>query len=358
MSADTPAAAIQWGSYARQRTVVATVTTLADAVAREGLSAPVITVIGPVVNLREEIAWFDQLPLFGRRVVVTRASAQASGMRDALSALGAEVLELPALRIEPLDRTGLRAAVGRIAEYDWVVVTSQNAVGFLWDALYAEGKDVRALAGCRVACVGRSTSDALLARGLLADVIPQRFVAEAVLETLKARDDVRGRRVLYVAAEGARELLPDGLRQLGCTVDVIRAYRSVSDGTGADVLRDALDAGNVDLVTFASASAVRDIVEAVGARAGGARARDIDRSGDERRGARGGDHLAGRVAAGVDRRAGGDGEEAVRSTPRSTALMAYETKDLSDVVAVLRDLGVLCDSSFFTWVLLALNSGY
>jgi uroporphyrinogen III methyltransferase/synthase len=264
MSPDTPAAAVQWGTYARQRTVVATVTTLADAVAREGLSAPVITVIGPVVDLRAEIAWFDRLPLFGRRVVVTRAAAQAGTLRDALGALGADVLELPALRIEPLDIAALRAAVARISEYDWVVVTSQNAVGFLWEALYAEGKDVRALAGCRIACVGRSTSDALLSRGLLADVMPQRFVAEAVLEKLAERRDVRGTRVLYVAADGAREVLPDGLRALGCTVDVVRAYRTVSDGAEAGALRTALEAGEVDAVTFASASAVRGFVAAVG----------------------------------------------------------------------------------------------
>jgi uroporphyrinogen III methyltransferase/synthase len=264
MSPDTPAAAVQWGTYARQRTVVATVTTLADAAAREGLTAPVITVIGPVVGLRREMAWFDRLPLFGRRVVVTRASAQSAALRDALAALGAEVLELPALRIEPLDTAALRAAVARIAEYDWVVVTSQNAVGFLWEALYAEGKDVRALAGCRVACVGRSTSDALLSRGLLADVMPERFVAEAVLEKLALRPDVRGTRVLYVAADGAREVLPEGLRALDCTVDVVRAYRAVSDGAGAAALRTALEAGEVDVVTFASASAVRGFVEAVG----------------------------------------------------------------------------------------------
>jgi uroporphyrinogen III methyltransferase/synthase len=264
MAADTPAAAIQWGTYGRQQTVVATVATLADAVATSGLSAPVITVIGPVVALRGEIAWFDRLPLFGRRVVVTRASAQAGELRQLLAALGAEVLELPALRIEPLDIAALRAAVARIAEYDWLVVTSQNAVAFLWEALYAEGKDVRALAGSRVACVGRTTSDALLARGVLADVMPEQFVAEAVLEKLAARYDVRGTRVLYVAAEGAREVLPDGLRALGCTVDVVRAYRAVSDGAGADDLRKALDAGTVDLVTFASASSVRGYVEAVG----------------------------------------------------------------------------------------------
>jgi len=264
MAATTPAAAIQWGTYARQRTVVATVATLADEVVRAELSAPVITVIGPVVALRDEIAWFDRLPLFGRRVVVTRASAQAGDLRRLLAAMGAEVLELPALRIEPLDIGALRTAIARIAEYDWLVVTSQNAVSLFWYWLYVEGRDFRALAGCRVACVGQTTSDALLARGLVADVLPERFVSEAVLEKLAERSDVRGTRVLYVAAEGAREVLPDGLRALGCIVDVVRAYRAVSDGAGAEDLRRALEAGEVDLVTFASASSVRGYVEAVG----------------------------------------------------------------------------------------------
>jgi uroporphyrinogen III methyltransferase/synthase len=264
MPPDTPAAAVQWGTYPRQRTVTATVTTLADAVAREGLVAPVITVIGNVVALREEIAWFDRLPLFGRQVVVTRASAQASGLRDALAALGAEVLEVPALRVEPLDDARLREAAARLREYEWVVVTSQNAVAMLWDALRALGLDARALAGCRIACVGKSTAEALLARGLAADVVPARFVAEAVLEALAARDDVRGAPVLYVAAQGARDVLPEGLRALGCTVDVVWAYRTVAERTDAAPLREALARGAVDVVTFASASAVRGFVEAVG----------------------------------------------------------------------------------------------
>jgi uroporphyrinogen III methyltransferase/synthase len=132
MSPDMPAAAIQWGTYARQRTVVATVTTLADAVEREELGPPVITVIGEVVSLREEIAWFDRMPLFDKRVVVTRASAQAGGLRAALTELGAEVLEMPALRVVPLDPEPLRDALDRVAEYDWVMFTSQNAVAFLW----------------------------------------------------------------------------------------------------------------------------------------------------------------------------------------------------------------------------------
>jgi len=149
-------------------------------------------------------------------------------------------------------------------DYRWLVVTSQNAVGFVWGALRAAGLDARALAGVRIACVGKSTSDALLERGLAADVVPSRFVAESVLEALGARDDVRGSRVLYVAAEGARDVLPVGLRRLGCTVDLIPAYRTIAGGEGADALRAALESGRVDAVTFASASAVRGYVEAVG----------------------------------------------------------------------------------------------
>lgn len=264
MSPDTPAAAVQWGTHAKQRTVTATITTIADAVAREGLSAPVITVIGDVVSLRDEIGWFESRPLFGRRIVVTRASAQAGGLRARLAELGAEVLDVPTLRIEPLDPAPLRVALDGIGEYGWLVLTSQNAVAMLWDVLRETGRDARALASIRVACVGRSTADALLQHGIAADVMPARFVAEGVLDSMSARDDVRGAQVLYVAAEGARDVLPDGLRALGCTVDVIRAYRSVSTGEGAAQLRDALLEGTVDLATFASASAVRGYVEAVG----------------------------------------------------------------------------------------------
>ena len=264
MSPDVPAAAIQWGTYARQRTVVATVSTLVDEVGRAALSAPVIIVIGHVVSLREEIAWFDRLPLFGRRVVVTRASAQAAGLRTALAALGADVLELPALRVEPLDAAPLRAALGRISDYEWIVLTSQNAVAECWSALCSMGLDARALAGRRIACVGRSTSEALLAHGIVADVVPARFVAEGVLEALALRNDVRGRRVLYIAAEGARDVLPNGLAAMDCAVDIVRAYRTVSDGTGAESLRVALADESVDAVTFASASAVRGFIDAVG----------------------------------------------------------------------------------------------
>lgn len=264
MPVDTPAAAVQWGTHPRQRTVVATIATLSDAIARAGLTAPVITIIGDVVALRDQIAWFEHRPLFGRRVVVTRASAQAAGVRDALLELGAEVLETPALRIEPLDHARARAVMTRLDQYDWVVFTSQNAVQIAWDVLRANGRDARVFANLHIACIGRATNDSLLAHGLSADVVPARFVAEGLLEALSSRDDMGGRRVLYLAAEGARDVLPDGLRALECDVDVVALYRTQADEAGREALRRAMESGPVDAATFASASAVRGFVDAVG----------------------------------------------------------------------------------------------
>jgi uroporphyrinogen III methyltransferase/synthase len=265
MSSDTPAAAVQWGTHPRQRTVTATVSTLADAIREAGLTAPVITVIGPVVDLRGEIAWFDRRPLFGKRIVVTRAQAQASALTERLAAAGAEVIEMPATRIEPCDLAGLRDALGDIAAFDWIVFTSQNAVQVAWDALRAMGLDARAFAGVKIAAVGPMTADALLQRGLAVDVVPERFVAEGLLDALRSREDVRGARVLYVAGEGARETLERGLIGAGASVERVTAYRSVVDGTDADSLKTRLDRGDVDLATFTSASSVRAFVDLVGA---------------------------------------------------------------------------------------------
>jgi uroporphyrinogen III methyltransferase/synthase len=265
MPAETPAAAVQWGTVPRQRTVEATLGTLPDAVAAAGLTAPVITVIGAVAALRDEIAWFDRRPLFGRRVLVTRARAQSAALADRLRDLGADVLELPATRIEPLDTTGLRRRLTRIGDYEWLVVTSQNAVAALWEALRANGMDARGLSGVQLAAIGPATADALAAHGLAVDVTPERFVAEGLLEALATRDDVHGAKVLYVAAEGARDVLPEGLARLGAEVDVVHAYRSVPDESAVGALRAAVQRGAPELVTFTSASGVQAYVDAVGA---------------------------------------------------------------------------------------------
>lgn len=264
MPGEIPAAAIQWGTRAKQRTVTATLETLADRAAEEGITAPVITVIGYAVVLRDEINWFETRPLFGKRIVVTRAASQAAPLSEKLRELGADVIEMPATRIVRLDLAPLRDSISRLDDYQWLVFTSQNAVAIFWEQLLGAGRDARALAGLKVSAVGPATAGALLEHGVVVDVVPERFVAESLLEKLADREDVRGASVLYVTAEGAREVLPLGLEDLGARVSVIPAYRAINDGAGASRLVAALESGTVDLVTFTSASGVRGYVEAVG----------------------------------------------------------------------------------------------
>jgi uroporphyrinogen III methyltransferase/synthase len=264
MPPEMPAAAIQWGTHPRQRTVVATLDTIASKVEEENIGAPSIIVIGWSVVLRDELNWFEKRPLYGRRIVVTRATQQALALSERLRELGADVIEMPATQIARLDLAPLRSAIARLSSYQWLILTSQNAVSIFWEQLLGEGKDARALAGLKVAAVGPATAGALLEHGITVDVIPKRFVAEGLLEMLRERDDVSDKRVLYVTAEGAREVLPQGLREIGAQLDVIEAYRSIPDGEGAERLARTIESGMLDLATFTSGSAVRGYVDAIG----------------------------------------------------------------------------------------------
>lgn len=265
LSPNTPAAAVQWGTRPEQRTVVATLSTLEERVLEEGLEAPVIFVIGDVVSLRRDIGWFEQRPLFGWRVLVTRAQSPRSTLADELMVAGAEVVEAPATRIELLEPGMLQAAISHLDAYDWLVLTSQNGVDVFWRALRDRGLDARALAALRVAAVGPATAGALLERGIAVDVTPERFVAEGVLDALAKAETMEGRRVLYVAAEGARDVLPNGLAELGARVDVVTAYRSTPDDAGCEAMRSfAAGADERSIAAFTSASAVRAFADAVG----------------------------------------------------------------------------------------------
>ncbi|HET7552114.1 MAG TPA: uroporphyrinogen-III C-methyltransferase [Gemmatimonadaceae bacterium] len=264
MPLETPAAMVEWGTFPRQRTLTATIGTLVDAARREKISAPSITIIGDVVALRDDIRWFDERPLFGKRIIVTRARTQASQLAERLTELGADVIEAPAIRIEALDTAPLRRALGSLGDYEWAVFTSRNAVDIVWGELLALGLDARAFVGTRLVAVGPSTAAALAEHGLVADVIPERFVAEGVVEALRGRSDISGARVLYPQAEGARDVIPNDLRELEAEVVAIPIYRSVPDPDGVRTAREALDSGSVDLVTFTSSSTVRYFVESVG----------------------------------------------------------------------------------------------
>lgn len=264
MPGEVPAAAIQWGTHPRQRTVVATLETIAAKAAEQNVTSPVIIVIGWSVVLRDELSWFERRPLFGKHIVVTRATQQSQALTEKLRDLGADVFEMPAMQIARLDLEPVRAAIGRLSLYDWLIFTSQNGVSIFWEQLLGEGKDARALAGLKVAAVGPATAGALLERGITVDVIPEKFVSEALLEMMRAREDVSGEKVLYITAEGARDVLPEGLEEIGADVAVIEAYRAIPDGEGAERLSRAIEAGRVDLITFTSGSAVRGYIDAVG----------------------------------------------------------------------------------------------
>jgi len=264
MPGEIPAAAIQWATHPRQRTVVATLETIAAKAEEQNITAPVITVIGWSVVLRDELNWFEQRPLFGKRIVVTRATQQAPILSEKLRELGADAIEMPATQIARLDLGPLRNSIDRIGDYNWLIFTSQNAVAIFWEQLLGRGRDSRALAGLKIAAVGPATAGALLEHGITVDVIPHRFVAEGLLEIIRERDDVSGSKVLYITAEGARDVLPSGLRAMGAELAIIEAYRTIPDGEGAATLARAIEAGKVDLATFTSASAVRGYIDAVG----------------------------------------------------------------------------------------------
>jgi len=274
-SPDTPAAAVEWGTYPRQRTVMGTMATLPEIARAANIGAPSIVLVGNVVSLRDELAWFDRRPLSGRCIVVTRARAQASEFAATLERLGAEVLQLPVIRIvPPADPAPLREAAARAETFDWIVFTSVNGVEHFFRELAGMGRDARALGAARVCAIGPATAAEAAKHGIRADLVPDEFVAEAAVEALAAAG-VDGKRILLPRAEIARAVLPDGLRARGAEVVEVVAYRTVQDGAGADEVRRRLDAGEVDLVTFTASSTVRNFASLVGADVGRAKVASI-----------------------------------------------------------------------------------
>ena len=257
LSPETPAALVHWGTTSHQRSLAATLRDLPAEAVAQGFTNPSVIVVGEVVRLRERLNWFERRPLFGRRVVVTRAREQASGLAAGLQELGAEVVEFPTIAIRPEDPALLDTALTALASYDWVVFTSANGVRFFWDRLAARGMDTRALAGNKVAAIGSATAEALAARGLRADFVPPAFVAEEVARGLIAQG-VDGARVLIPRAREAREVLPEDLRRAGAVVDVVPVYVTEPAATNREAVLARLEADELDWVTFGSSSTVRN----------------------------------------------------------------------------------------------------
>ncbi len=267
-SADTPAAVIRWGTKPEQRTLITTVGKAAEDVAKNGIKPPAIFIVGEVVKLRDSLQWFDNLsqrPLFGKRILVTRARSQASKLTAKLEKLGAEVLEAPAISMaDPADNyAALDKAIDHVADYHWLIFTSANGVGRFFARLFKAGKDARALGYAKIAAIGSATAEKLKQYGLVADVIPQEYRAEGVVEALKGKLPPHAK-ILIPRAEEAREVLPDTLREMGAEVEVAPAYRTVCGQVDGEALAADIKAGRIDLVTFTSSSTVKNLVNIIG----------------------------------------------------------------------------------------------
>jgi uroporphyrinogen III methyltransferase / synthase len=255
-SPDTPVALVRWGTTLRQKTVTGTLDTIVAEVEKAGLKAPAVIVVGEVVSLRQTMQWFENRPLMGKKIVVTRAREQASGLVDRLSELGAQCLEYPTIEVTaPDDWQPLDNAIANLPAYDWLVFTSVNGVKYFFKRLFEKGLDVRALGHLRIAVIGPVTKARLAEFGIAADILPDNYRAEAVVIAFSSQP-MQGKKVLLPRASQARAVLPVELEKMGATVDEVTAYITRPVSTGTDELMSSLRAGEIDLITFTSSSTV------------------------------------------------------------------------------------------------------
>jgi uroporphyrinogen III methyltransferase/synthase len=262
----TPAAIIRWGTRAAQQTVVGTLADIVDKAKAANLEPPTVIVVGDVVGLRPQLNWFEQRPLFGKRILMTRAKEQAGELAVRLASYGAEPVEAPTIRIvAPVDWGPVDQAIRALDTYRWVIFTSVNGVTKFMTRLETHGVDSRCLAGKRICCIGPRTAQELETFGVRADVVPTNYQAEGVLATLRTQD-IAGARILIPRAEVARELLPEELRARGAYVDVVSVYRTIiPDVDAAGWIQQLIDR-QIHAVTFTSSSTVRNFVEMLGGR--------------------------------------------------------------------------------------------
>jgi uroporphyrinogen III methyltransferase/synthase len=257
---DTPVALVRWGTTSRQQTVTGTLETIVAIVKKAKLSSPAIIVVGHVVSLRKELAWFDKKPLFGKKIVITRARAQASSLVSQLNKLGAQCLQIPTIKIIPAeDIAPLKRAIDHINTYDWLVFTSVNGVKFFFDTLFASGKDVRALGHLKFACIGPVTKERLADHGIISDILPQTYRAESVVDAFSSID-MQGKKVLLPRAKVARTILPEELTKMGAVMDEVTAYETILSDGDKERLISLLTDKEIDAITFTSSSTVSNFM--------------------------------------------------------------------------------------------------
>ncbi len=256
-SPDTPVAVICRGTLAEQRTLIGKLENIDRLAAESEMKPPAVIVVGEVVTLREELNWFEKRPLFGKRIVVTRAREQASGFLAKLTQLGAECIEFPTIEIVPPENwDALDQAIEHLESYKWLLFTSVNGVKYFLNRLNVRGKDVRDLKGLKIGAIGPKTAGLWIHFGIKPDLVPQKFRAEAIIECMEKLESVKGLRILLPRAAQAREILPEELRKMGAEIDVVPAYRTIKPDQDTGLIRDMLEQTKIDMVTFTSSSTV------------------------------------------------------------------------------------------------------
>ena len=255
----TRAALVRWGTHPGQETVTGTLDDIVERAAH--MKAPSIIVVGNVVELRGIMTWFEKKPLFGKRIVVTRARAQSSDLLSMISEAGAECIEYPAIRIEPMDDfTELDKAIKNLSTYDWLVFTSVNGVETFFTRLFNLGLDLRAVNNVKTAVIGPATQSRLMSYGLKSDIVPESYRAESVITAFE-NEDMKSKKVLLPRAKDARPILPIELEKMGASVDEVIVYRAVKETEQSEDLLSRLREKTVDMITFTSSSTVKNFCE-------------------------------------------------------------------------------------------------
>jgi uroporphyrinogen III methyltransferase/synthase len=256
-----PVALVRWATTGRQETLTGTLSDIAQKVAAKNFEAPAVAVFGDVVSLRDTLNWYEKRPLLGKRIVVTRTRQQASVLSNKLRALGAHVIELPTIRIEPPSNLREFAELVQDAHgYDWIVFTSANGVEAFFDIFFKLYDDAREIGGVRIAAIGPATAQRVKDFHLHVDLQPEEFVAEAVVREFKKQGSIENERILVVRAEKARDVLPKELSAAGAIVDEAFAYRTVPETRDTSGAQRQLAQGGADLITFTSSSTVENFL--------------------------------------------------------------------------------------------------
>lgn len=258
----TPVAIVNWAARPYQKVVSGTLEDIYDIAMEANIQPPSLIVVGGVVSLRDKLNFYEQKPLFGKNIIVTRARTQSSRLLDIINDLGGNAIEVPAIKIKEVENNGLDKAIENIKDYTTLVFTSENAVDIFFNKLFSLNKDIRSLSNLKIACIGNATAKAVKEKGIIADFVPEKFVAESLLELLK-ENLTKEDKVLIPRAKEARELLVDRLKEI-CFVDEVKIYETLKEDSNKEDIFDILKKDNELFITFTSSSTVKNFVEIIG----------------------------------------------------------------------------------------------